>query len=170
MVVGLLVGACTTPEQPTTAVSQTQPPNTADIPPSSTSTPAPSKEAQPSMTPSQSQTALDLKEANVLEVSVEDLGGGRYRFNVTLLHDDDGEAPSFADWWQVEDLDGNVLGKRILAHSHGTVPFTRSAQIEIPTNITEVLIRGHDMEHDFGGQSMRFDLRTGEASHYLEDG
>jgi hypothetical protein len=105
---------------------------------------------------------LDLREANVTAVEYEDLGEGSYRFTVTLFHDDDGEAPSFADWWQVEDESGTVLGRRVLLHSHSTHPFSRSETIAIPADISSVIIRGHDMLHGYGGQSMRLDLRTGE--------
>jgi hypothetical protein len=111
---------------------------------------------------------LDLSEANVLDVRFEDLGEGRYRFAVTLLHDDDGEAPSFADSWQVWDTQGNKLGERILAHSHGTQAFTRSGTIEIPSKVTTVLVRGHDMQHGHGGQSMKVDLISGEKWAYDE--
>ena len=112
---------------------------------------------------------LDLQEANVLGVRFEKLDEYKYRFDVTLLHDDDGESPSFADSWQVEDLDGNVLGERILAHSHGTIPFTRSATILIPEGIDLVIVRGHDMEHGFGGQAALVNMTTGEVRFFDED-
>jgi len=74
------------------------------------------------MTPTTPEPApspdLDLREANVLAVTFEAPGEGRYRFDVNLLHDDDGEAPDFADWWQVKDEAGNTLGRRILGPAH----------------------------------------------------
>jgi hypothetical protein len=112
--------------------------------------------------PSPTHTDLDLREANVVAVEFEDLGDGRFRFDVTLLHDDDGEAPAYADWWQVETEDGQVLGRRVLTHSHGNQPFTRSATIDIPGDLTTVIVRGHDMLHEYGGQAMRVNLETGE--------
>jgi len=112
---------------------------------------------------------LDLREANVVEVRFQETDETKYRFDVTILHDDDGESPSFADSWQVEDLDGIVLGERILTHSHGTTPFTRSATILIPDNIDFVIIRGHDMEHGFGGQAAVVNLVTGEIHTFDED-
>ena len=113
-------------------------------------------------------TDLDLQEANVLDVRFEKLDEYMYRFDVTLLHDDDGESPSFADSWQVEDHDGTVLGERILAHSHGTTPFIRSATILIPEDIDLVIVRGHDMEHGFGGQSALVTMTTGEI-HFFDE-
>lgn len=107
---------------------------------------------------------LDLRYAHVLEVTFKILDSTPVRFDVTLVHDDDGEAPQFADWWQVEDLSGQVLGTRVLTHSHGTQPFTRSAIIDIPADVKVVIVRGHDMLHGFGGQVIRLDLATGEQA------
>jgi hypothetical protein len=112
---------------------------------------------------------LDLQEANVIDVRFEKLDDYKVRFDVTLLHDDDGESPSFADSWQVEDLDGIVLGERILAHSHGTIPFTRSATILITEGIDLVIVRGHDMEHGFGGQAALVNMTTGEVDFFDEE-
>jgi hypothetical protein len=112
---------------------------------------------------------LDLQEANVIDVRFEKLDDYKVRFDVTLLHDDDGESPSFADSWQVEDLDGIVLGERILAHSHGTIPFTRSATILITEGMDLVIVRGHDMEHGFGGQAALVNMTTGEVDFFDEE-
>jgi hypothetical protein len=127
----------------------------------------PSAEPMKENTPTPSD--LDLQEANVLDVRFERLGDSKIRFDVTLLHDDDGESPSFADSWQVEGLDGIVLGERILAHSHGTISFTRSATILIPEGMDRVIVRGHDMEHGFGGQAALVNMTTGEVHFFDED-
>lgn len=127
--------------------------------------PSPEHMQEHTLTPSD----LDLQEANVLDVRFEKLDEFKVQFDVTILHDDDGESPSFADSWQVEDLDGNVLGERILAHSHGTTPFTRSAIILIPEGIDLVIVRGHDMEHGFGGQAALVNMATGEIHLFDED-
>lgn len=107
---------------------------------------------------------FDLKEANVVDVSFTALGEGKYRFDVTLVHDDEGEAPSFADRWVVEDLTGNVLGERVLLHAHGNAPFTRSETVFIPASVSMVIIRGHDALHGFGGQAIQLDLKDGSKS------
>jgi hypothetical protein len=60
--------------------------------------------------------ALDLREANVVDVAFEEQGG-TYTFDVTLRHDDDGE-DGYANWWQIERLDGTRLGRRELLHAH----------------------------------------------------
>ena len=48
---------------------------------------------------------LDLREANVTGVELEARDDDTYRVSVTLIHDDDGE-DGYANWWQVETLDG----------------------------------------------------------------
>ena len=103
---------------------------------------------------------LDLREANVTGVTIETNGTGAYRFNVTLIHDDDGE-DGYANWWQVESLDGTQLGRRELLHAHGTVEFTRSASIEIPDGTNRVIVRGHDQTHGYGGQIAIVELESG---------
>lgn len=118
----------------------------------------------PASTPSERPAGLDLRYANVVDVQIEALDGNRYRFSVTLHHDDESEAPAYADAWRVEDLDGNVLGTRELLHSHSSQPFTRSDVIEIPEGLETVIVRGHDQTHGFGGQIMRVELRTGDTT------
>lgn len=120
-------------------------------------------------TPEPESEGLDLREANVVAVEVEDQGERSYRFDVTLHHDDDGEAPNFADWWQVEDLQGNVLGKRVLLHAHSSQPFTRSEVIAIPRGVEVVVVRGHDMLHAFGGQTAVVRLADGRVDFVMDD-
>ncbi len=98
---------------------------------------------------------LGRAEANVVDVAVgpadpEDA----YEFAVTLHHDDDGE-DGYANWWQVEDLDGNRLGRRELVHPHARQPFTRSATIEVGS-ASCVVVRGHDQTHGYGGRAVLF--------------
>ncbi|WP_049996465.1 hypothetical protein [Halococcus sediminicola] len=104
---------------------------------------------------------LDLREANVVDVAVEPSGESS-RFAVTLYHDDDGE-DGYANWWQVETLDGTRLGRRELSHPHGTTRFTRSETVEIPSGTTRVVVRGHDQTHGYGGHAMVVTLDTGET-------
>ena len=103
---------------------------------------------------------LDLREANVTSVELEARDGGAYRFAVTLIHDDDGE-DGYANWWQVETLDGDRLGRRDLAHAHGTRAFTRSETVDVPESADCVVVRGHDRTHGYGGQAALVDLESG---------
>jgi len=103
---------------------------------------------------------LDLREANVTAVAIEAEGDGAYRFDVTLYHDDDGE-DGYANWWQVETLDGEQLGRRELLHAHGTQEFTRSEAISVPEGEACVVVRGHDQTHGYGGQAMLVTIEGG---------
>jgi hypothetical protein len=133
--------------------------------PTATGTPAPTERGTTprettAATGSPAETTtpgLDLREANVVGVAVEQSGEG-YRFDVTLYHDDDGEA-GYADWWQVETLAGERLGRRPLAHPHSTAPFTRSTAVSASESC--VVVRGHDQTHGYGGQAMLVALPGG---------
>ena len=105
---------------------------------------------------------VDLREANVVDVAVTAETDG-YAFDVTLHHDDDGE-DGYANWWQVETLDGTQLGRRELTHPHDEQPFERSKTIEIPDNVTCIVVRGHDQTHDYGGRAVVVNLDSGEQN------
>lgn len=104
---------------------------------------------------------LDLREANVTDVAVRTEGDG-YVFDVTLHHDDDGE-PGYADWWQIETLAGDRIGRRDLAHPHGTRPFTRSNFDPYVTDAACVVVRGHDQTHGYGGRAALVALASGRV-------
>ena len=93
-------------------------------------------------------------EADVLAVKLTKLAGGVYRFDVTVAHADQGW-DHYADRWQVLDLDGNLLGERILAHPHEREqPFIRSTTVEVPARVARVRVRAHDKVHAFGGKEI----------------
>jgi hypothetical protein len=104
---------------------------------------------------------LDRREANVVGVAFEDQGDS-YPFDVALQHDDDGE-DGYANWWQVERLDGTRLGRRELLHAHSNQPFTRSETIAIPADVGCVVVRGHDQTHEYGGRAALVNLDSGET-------
>ena len=110
---------------------------------------------------------LDLREANVVGISYDDLGDDLYDFQITLIHDDDGE-DGYADAWQIETLTGDLLGKRVLTHAHGTVEFTRSQQINIG-DTQMLVVRGYDQIHEFGGQIIILNISSG-ISEKIEQG
>lgn len=115
--------------------------------------------ATPTATP---EPELDRREANVVGVEWRVMNGV-HRFDVTLYHDDDGEE-GYADWWQIETTDGEVLVRRELRHSHGTREFTRSESVRLPDGVTCLVVRGHDRTHGFGGQAMVVNLETEETT------
>lgn len=110
--------------------------------------------------------SLDLREANVVAVSVREDEEGTHTFDVTLYHDDDGEE-GYANWWQVESLGGDCLGRRVLTHAHGTRRFTRSETIETEDE-TCVVVRGHDQTHGYGGRAVVVDTETGRTEGFRQ--
>lgn len=97
-------------------------------------------------------------EANVTKVSASPLGGTKWRFDVTVRHDDAGW-DHFANRWEVVAPDGTVLGTRVLAHPHvNEQPFTRSGGVDIPTDISEVIVRANDSVHGLGGAEVVFKI------------
>ena len=97
-------------------------------------------------------------EADVLAVKIDDLGDRKFRFHVTVEHEDDGW-DHYADGWQVVGPDGTVLGTRELAHPHVEEnPFTRSHVITVPVGIAEVTVRARDLVHGLGGKEMTVTL------------
>ena len=115
-------------------------------------------DASPESAPPETEE-LDLREANVVGVAFEPAAEG-YAFDVTLHHDDEGEE-GYANWWQVERLDGSRLGRRDLLHAHADQPFTRSDTVAVPDDVTCVVVRGHDQTHGYGGQAAVVTLPDG---------
>ncbi|MUH36028.1 hypothetical protein D9O36_09260 [Zobellia amurskyensis] len=66
-----------------------------------------------------------------------------YTFEITVQSPDTG-CDQYADWWEVVDLKGNLIYRRILTHSHiDEQPFSRSGtDIPLAKN-TQVYIRAH---------------------------
>lgn len=110
--------------------------------------------------PGSGSEGLNLQEANVVDVAFEEQAG-EYPFDVTLHHDDDGE-DGYANWWQVERLDGTRFGRRELRHAHSRQPFTRSETVAVPDGVDCVVVRGHDQTHGYGGQAVLVNLGSGE--------
>ncbi len=98
-------------------------------------------------------------EADVLEVKVACGSERLCRFDVTVRHDDQGWE-HYANRWEVLSPEGQVLATRVLAHPHDTEqPFTRSLhKVNIPEEVDEVIVRAHDLVHEFGGREMRVSL------------
>ncbi|WP_206378297.1 hypothetical protein [Sneathiella limimaris] len=90
-------------------------------------------------------------EADVLDVKIAKTDADMFRFSVTVRHEDQGW-DHYADKWDVLDMDGNVLGTRVLMHPHDNEqPFTRSMKISIPMHVKKVTVRAHDKVHGYGG-------------------
>lgn len=80
--------------------------------------------------------------AKIESVSVE--GNPKdYTFSVEVKSPDTG-CQQYTDWWEVVDLDGNLIYRRILLHSHvDEQPFTRSGGPVDISSSKEVIVRAH---------------------------
>jgi hypothetical protein len=87
------------------------------------------------------------------------MSGDRWTFSVTLKHGDTGW-DHYADLWQVYTPNGELLGERELLHPHvQEQPFTRSLSgVEVPDDVSEVIIRARDSVHGQSPQSYRLKL------------
>ncbi len=94
-------------------------------------------------------------QVKVVKVDIQPLGNHQYRFDVTLLHDDQGW-DHYANRWEILDDKGNILATRTLYHPHvNEQPFTRSLSTTLPENIKNIIIRGHDNIHQYTGNSLQ---------------
>ena len=92
-------------------------------------------------------------EVDVIGVTIESIGDGKFRVNATLNHDDTGW-DHYANRWDVLDESGNVLGVRELAHPHvNEMPFTRSVRVSIPASVKTITVRANDSVHATGGKT-----------------
>jgi len=98
-------------------------------------------------------------EADVLDVAVSCNSDSICRFEVTVKHDDEGWK-HYANRWEVLSPDGEILAARELAHPHDNEqPFTRSlVNVSIPTDLFEVIVRAHDLRHEYGGREIVVEL------------
>lgn len=101
--------------------------------------------------PDPTGTVAEQRHPDVVDVEVH-ADGDTYRFDVTISSPYD-TPERYADGWRVVDADGTVYGEHTLAHDHADEqPFTRTQDgVEIPADVTEVVVEGRDSEHGYGG-------------------
>lgn len=100
--------------------------------------------------------------ADVADVAVSG-SEGAYTFSVTIRSPDTG-CDQYADWWEVTTESGELVHRRILAHSHvDEQPFTRSSSpIEVDASTT-VIVRAHLNPGGYGGAALRGSAADGFA-------
>jgi hypothetical protein len=98
-------------------------------------------------------------DADVLEVAVSCNSDSICRFDVTVRHNDEGWE-HYANKWEVLSPDGEILATRELTHPHeNEQPFTRSLDnVKIPSDLLEVIVRAHDLKHEYGGREIVVEL------------
>ncbi len=102
-----------------------------------------------------------LEYAQVAKVKTSKRADGSYCFDVTVRHNDEGWN-HYADGWEVLDINGNHLATRVLGHPHEQEqPFTRSkCGIDIPKDVSKVVVRAKCNKHGFGGKSYIVDIKN----------
>jgi len=112
-----------------------------------------------------SETTDGVAQVTKVEVSGQD---GEYTFNVTISSPDLG-CNQYANWWEIIDLDGNLLYRRILGHSHvDEQPFTRSGGPVVISENTEIYIRAHMNTTSYGSKVFRGSVANGFTSTNLD--
>ncbi len=86
-------------------------------------------------------------------------GEGGWSFVVTVSSAYD-SPERYADGWRVVGPDGTVYGEHMLTHHHAAEqPFTRTQiGVQIPADLTEVVIEGRDQQYGYGGTSFTVQL------------
>lgn len=105
--------------------------------------------------------------AQVKNITVTNKDKG-YTFEVTIESPDTG-CDQYADWWEIVDLDGNLIYRRILDHSHVTEqPFIRSGEnIELAQD-KEVYIRMHMNNSGYAAQAQKGSVENGFQATELD--
>lgn len=93
-------------------------------------------------------------QAQVLSVKLNGEPGA-YSFSVTISSPDEG-CSQYADWWEVISLDGELLYRRVLHHSHvDEQPFTRSGGPVSIEGDAAVLVRVHMNTSGYSNLAMK---------------
>ncbi|MCR4302468.1 MAG: hypothetical protein NUV51_12760 [Sulfuricaulis sp.] len=99
-------------------------------------------------------------QADVISVQVTGEPGA-YQFTVGILSPDTG-CQQYADWWEVVGLDGKLLYRRVLLHSHvSEQPFTRSGGPVPIQSDTVVWVRAHVNKTGYGGAANKGSVKSG---------
>ena len=105
-------------------------------------------------------------DVSILMADFRSVANNHWAVNVTLKHADEGW-DHYADNWRVVDVQGNVLGDRVLFHPHvDEQPFTRGINsVHIPTGVTNVYIEAHDKKHGWTTERLQVDLTKATSGH-----
>jgi hypothetical protein len=154
---------------PTLMATPTMPPPT-DPPPAAVSTAT----APPPATTQANADVLHVRAVQTAGPATGSDQAGAWTFHVTVQHPDTGWE-DYADGWDVLIPDGTVLKPdssspftRLLLHPHvGEQPFTRSQSgIVIPSGVTQVRVRAHDLVDGYGGREVLVDLTVASGEDF----
>ncbi len=92
-----------------------------------------------------------------------------FQFSVGISSPDTG-CDQYADWWEVLDQNGNLLYRRILAHSHvGEQPFVRSGGSVVIAATDQVIVRAHMNNTGYGRQAYTGSVQDGFKEEILPE-
>ena len=138
-------------------------PDTSELP--SAPTPEPETVAEPVVDPISTEPTDEngAPVANIVSVAVTG-EAGNYTFAVTISSADTG-CDQYSDWWEVADAQtGELIYRRILAHSHvDEQPFTRSGGPVPIAPDQNVIIRAHmgGLQSNYGGEAYGGSVSSG---------
>ncbi len=116
------------------------------------------------------EMAMQQLNTGVAEVTNVTVSGDEnsYTLSVTIKSPDTG-CTQYADWWEVFDLAGNLIYRRILTHSHvNEQPFTRSGgPVEIASDL-EIYIRVHMNNSGYSNKVFRGSMAKGFLAENLD--
>jgi hypothetical protein len=108
----------------------------------------------------ESTQMVDAVVADVVSVKVTG-DPNAYQFSVGIASADKG-CDQYADWWEVLTEEGELVYRRILAHSHvDEQPFVRSGGPVAIGSDTVVLVRAHMHPGGYGGRVMKGTVQAG---------
>ena len=107
--------------------------------------------------------------ANIAEIAIKG-DANNYQFSVTITSPDRG-CDQYADYWEVVSLEGELIYRRILRHSHvDEQPFTRSGGPVLISADEVVWIRAHMNTEGYGGKAYRGSVIDGFNQTEIPDG
>jgi len=114
----------------------------------------------------------DMTESIFVDVLSVNVTGERnaYQFAVEVSSPDTG-CDQYADWWEVLSVEGRLLYRRVLLHSHvDEQPFTRSGGPIPIEQDTLVFVRAHMNTAGYGGQVLKGSITIGFESVEVDEG
>ncbi len=122
----------------------------------------------PETEPELDDVEMEMELAAITSVSVTG-NEGAYTFAVEITSPDEG-CEQYADWWEVVTLDGNLVHRRVLGHSHvNEQPFTRSGGPISLSVDQEVWVRVHMNNTGYSLQAYKGSVAIGFASANTAD-
>ena len=105
-------------------------------------------------------------DVQIIAVDLRSTQENVWQVSVTLKHGDTGW-DHYADDWRLVDVEGNVLGDRILRHPHvNEQPFTRSLEgVSVPAGVTTLYVEAHDKVHGWTPNRLLVNLTKAEGGY-----